>query len=42
MPSIDNFFFPISERDLNTYGGEHEGKLKQNPAYETESTIEKN
>lgn len=41
MPSIDNFFFPISERDLNTYGGENEGKLKQNPAYETESTIEK-
>lgn len=42
MPSIDNFFFPIYERDLNTYGGENEGKLKQNPAYETESTIEKN
>ena len=40
--SIDNFFFPIYERDINTYGGEHKGKLNQNPAYETESTTERN
>lgn len=43
MPDINYFFFPIYERDLNTYAGEENaGKLKQNPAYETESSIEKN
>lgn len=43
MPDINYFFFPISESELNTYAGEeNEHKLKQNPAYETKSTIEQN
>ena len=46
MPDINYFFFPIAERELNTYSGKVDENgdplIKQNPAYETKSTIEQN
>lgn len=41
MPDIYSFFFPISESEINAYG-DKKNLLKQNPAYETESSIEQN
>ena len=41
MPDIYSFFFPISESEINAYG-DKKNLLKQNPAYETESSTELN
>jgi hypothetical protein len=37
MSTISSLFFPISEREINTHSG-----LKQNEAYKTEESVEKN